>query len=136
MKKDAETGEMMIKNAYIDTIKEIEIMAKLNEGCGSVIQLHEVIDSDKDDKLILIIDYARYGEIMGWDDENLVFETCLEKKKFFNETDIQRIMRDCIIGLDFIHSKNVIHRDIKPQNIMLDANGKACFADFGSSKIF
>ena len=88
MKKNAITGEMVVKNAYLDTIREVEIMAKLGEGSGSIIQLHEVIDSEKDDKLILILDYAHYGEIMSWDDCDLVFETCLENKKFFNETDI------------------------------------------------
>jgi serine/threonine protein kinase len=65
----------------------------------------------------------------------LKFETCLENKKFFNETDIQRIMRDCIIGLDVLHRNNIVHRDIKPQNIMLDEHGKAKFADFGISCI-
>ena len=105
------------------------------QGSGSIIKLHEVIDSEKDDKLILIIDYAHFGEIMSWNDEEMKFETCLENKKFYNETDIQRIMRDLIIGLDFIHQHSVIHRDIKPQNIMLDENGKAKFADFGASTL-
>lgn len=89
-------------------------MSLIGDGHGSVIKLHEVIDCDEEDKLILVIDYAQYGEIMGWDETDLVFETCLEGKKFFNETDIQRIMRDLVIGLDFLHSNGVIHRDIKP----------------------
>ena len=72
---------------------------------------------------------------MSWDETELIFETCLEQKKFFNETDIQRIMRDLVIGLDFLHSSGVVHRDIKPQNIMLDENGKAKYADFGESKL-
>ena len=63
-------------------------MAKLGDGNGSVIRLHEVIDSDSKDKLILVIDYAKFGEIMSWDEDNLKFETCLDNKKFFNEIDI------------------------------------------------
>jgi len=44
-------------------------------------------------------------------------------------------MRDLVIGLDFLHASGVVHRDIKPQNIMLDENGKAKYADFGESKL-
>ena len=57
-KKCPITGEVTIKNAYLDTLREIKIMAKLGEGSGCVIELHEVIDSEPDDKLLLIIDYA------------------------------------------------------------------------------
>lgn len=126
---------MIVKNAYLDTLREIEIMARLGDKSGSVIKLHEIIDSEEDDKLILIIDYAQFGEIMSWDDSTQSFETCLDNKKFFNETDIQRIMRDCVLGLDFLHSNHIIHRDIKPLNIMLDEFGKAKYADFGASLI-
>lgn len=49
---------MIVKNAYLDTLREIKIMAKLGDSSGSVIKLHEVIDSDSDDKLIMILDYA------------------------------------------------------------------------------
>lgn len=112
--KNPATGEVIQKNAYIDTLREVKIMAQLGDGHGSIIELHEVIDSEKDDKLILIIDYAKFGEIQSCDEETMKFETCLENKKYFNETDIQRIMRDCIIGLDVIHEANIVHRDIKP----------------------
>lgn len=106
---------MIAKNAYLDTLREIQIMAILSEDKnGSVIRLHEIIDSEKDDKLMLIIDYAEFGEISSWDEDKLIFETCLENKKYFNETDIQRIMRDCVMGLDMLHTKNIVHRDIKP----------------------
>jgi len=44
-------------------------------------------------------------------------------------------MRDCVIGLDFLHSNNIVHRDIKPLNIMLDEYGKAKYADFGASEM-
>ena len=132
--KNAET-RATVTNAYLDTLREIRIMANLGDGSNSIIKLHEVIDSEKDDKLILIIDYAKFGDIMTWSTEHQQFETCLDNKKYFNETDIQRIMRDCIIGLDYLHENGVVHRDIKPLNIMLDEFGKAKFADFGASAI-
>jgi len=53
-------------------------MSLIGDGHGSVIKLHEVIDCDAEDKLILVIDYAQFGEIMSWDEDEFVFETCLE----------------------------------------------------------
>lgn len=126
---------MVLKNAYLDTIREIRIMGILGDKSGSIIKLREVIDSEPFDKLILIMDYAEFGEIMSWNEGEMMFNTCLQNKKQFNETDIQRIMRDCVLGLDFLHSNQIVHRDIKPQNIMLDQFGKSKFADFGASVI-
>ncbi len=45
--------------------------------------------------------------------------------------DIARIVRDIGAALDYAHSRGVIHRDIKPGNIMLDKSGKAVLTDFG-----
>ena len=111
--KNNQDGEKS-KDFILDTFKEIEIMSMMGDGDGCVIRLHEVIDCEKDDKLILVLDFAQFGEIMSWNEDTETFETCLENKKFFKEEDIQRIMRDLVIGLDYLHTNNMVHRDIKP----------------------
>jgi hypothetical protein len=59
MSKNKDTGEIEVTNSLTDVLREIEIMSKIGDANGSsVIKLHEVIDSEKEDKLILIIDYA------------------------------------------------------------------------------
>ena len=45
--------------------------------------------------------------------------------------DVTRILRDVGAALDYAHSKGVIHRDIKPGNIMINNQGQAILTDFG-----
>ncbi|MFA5794352.1 MAG: tetratricopeptide repeat protein [Candidatus Brocadiia bacterium] len=47
---------------------------------------------------------------------------------------IARIIRDIALALDYAHSQNIIHRDIKPGNILIDKSGKPYLTDFGLAK--
>ena len=46
-----------------------------------------------------------------------------------------RIAREIAEGIEFLHSCNVVHRDLKPKNILLDANNVAKITDLGISRL-
>jgi serum/glucocorticoid-regulated kinase 2 len=41
---------------------------------------------------------------------------------------------EILIGLDHLHSKNIIYRDLKPENLLIGADGHIRIADFGLAK--
>ena len=66
------------------------------------------------------------------DGEDLLKE--LDKKGKFSEKQIKQLLTELLPLLDFVHKKNVIHRDIKPDNIIRNQNGSLVLIDFGVSK--
>ena len=61
-------------------------------------------------------------------------ETLLKTFGPFEEELFQNYTRQIIEGIKYIHSKNVVHRDIKGKNVMLKANGVIKLIDFGCAK--
>lgn len=53
------------------------------------------------------------------------------RKKTLNEEEIATIIYDTLRGLEYLHLRRKIHRDIKAGNILLNTQGHAKLADFG-----
>ncbi|MFQ4142774.1 serine/threonine-protein kinase [Chlorogloeopsis sp. ULAP02] len=67
------------------------------------------------------------------DGQNLLKE--LQQKRGYSAKEVREILLDLLPVLKFIHERGVIHRDIKPQNIIRrKSDGRLCLIDFGSSK--
>jgi Flp pilus assembly protein TadD len=58
----------------------------------------------------------------------------LKKQGKFSPEDAARIILQISRALEVAHGEGVVHRDLKPQNIMLDANGRAYVMDFGIAR--
>lgn len=52
-----------------------------------------------------------------------------------NERVVRRFTHQLLSGVAYLHSKNIVHHDIKPANILVDQNGVVKIADFGSSRL-
>ena len=65
---------------------------------------------------------------------DLRYHLCCNRR--FNE-EITRFFVACLVsGLEHIHRRNVIHRDVKPENLVLDYDGYLRLTDFGISRLW
>ncbi|CAM9447180.1 unnamed protein product, partial [Hapterophycus canaliculatus] len=113
----------------MDSIKrEIAIMKKVHHP--NVLRLYEVMDDPKVNKLYLVLEYCKKGDLMNILNGDTRTVTCDP----MNDTDVWYIMRQIVQGLSFLHLQNIIHGDIKPQNLLVGSDNVAKIADFGISK--
>ncbi|KAK3834168.1 MAG: kinase-like protein [Linnemannia elongata] len=61
-------------------------------------------------------------------------ESCLKRSGPFPEAVIRSFTRQILLGLEYIHSKKIVHRDIKAANVLVDEQGICKISDFGISK--
>ena len=79
----------------------------------------------EDDYLYLVMEFLPGGDFMS----------LLIKKDILTEDEARFYTAELILAIDSIHKINCIHRDIKPDNILIDKNGHIKLSDFGLAKV-
>ena len=72
-----------------------------------------------------MLDYLQGGELFQY----------LRQQKRFPEETARFYAAEIFLALSHLHDKNIIYRDLKPENVLLDSEGHICLTDFGISKI-
>ena len=86
--------------------------------------------------IIRILDAGQDGEVVYFAMPRLAasLDARLEASAGLPEAEVTRAARDVALGMAFAHEGGIVHRDIKPQNILFDAEGTAVLTDFGIAR--
>ena len=148
--KQDNDGNVIVTNLLKDALKEIAILKKLNHP--NIIKLYEILHNYQKEKIYLIMEYADYGDIVEYDEENGIFsinkhvyeiykknkdkeKNSFNDIKYYKEEDIFSFCKYIVLGLDYLHKNGIIHHDIKPNNILLCKKGICKITDFNFSSI-
>ncbi|KAB5575573.1 kinase-like domain-containing protein [Coniochaeta sp. 2T2.1] len=108
-----------------DALREIKHLQELNHP--NIVRLISVFSS-KDQNLNLVLEYLPLGDL-----EDLIKNIDTYR---YSHADIKAWMGMLCRGVWWCHENFVLHRDIKPNNILIAANGEAKLADFGLARSF
>lgn len=130
--KNLETMEIVaLKRVRLDQDDEGVPSSALREICllkelkhKNIVRLHDVLHSERN--MTLVFEYC---------DQDLkkYFDTCGGD---IDQQVVKSFMYQMLKGLAFCHNHNILHRDLKPQNLLINKNGELKLADFGLARSF
>jgi 5'-AMP-activated protein kinase catalytic alpha subunit len=104
-------------------LSEIEILKKIRHK--NIIKLYEIMETPS--SIYLVMEYCNTGELFDY----------IVSKDVLSEKQACVFFQNIIDALSYLHSLNIAHRDVKPENILLDTTSKTInckLIDFGLSK--
>ncbi|KAJ7108640.1 hypothetical protein C8R44DRAFT_294557 [Mycena epipterygia] len=102
--------------------REIEILDQLKHP--NIVRLYDVYETDK--FFGIILEYASGGEL---------FDHILAHR-YLRERDASKLFSQLISGVWYMHQKNIVHRDLKLENLLLDRHRNLIITDFGFANHF
>lgn len=111
----------MLRRGQVEHVKaERNLLAEVDSNC--IVKLY--CSFQDDEFLYLIMEYLPGGDMM----------TLLMRKDTLTEDEARFYVAETVLAIESIHRHNYIHRDIKPDNLLLDRYGHLRLSDFGLCK--
>ncbi|XP_034402652.1 calcium/calmodulin-dependent protein kinase kinase 2 isoform X1 [Cyclopterus lumpus] len=121
--KAAPEGPPQPKGPLERVYQEIAILKKLDHS--NVVKLVEVLDDPSEDHLYMVFELVKQGAVME-----------VPSDKPFSEDQSRFYFQDLLRGIEYLHYQRIIHRDVKPSNLLVGEDGHIKIADFGVSNQF
>jgi serine/threonine-protein kinase len=102
-------------------VREAQAVARLNHP--NIVQVHDF--GEEGEVAYLVLEFIQGRELKAY----------FEASERFDMPSAVRIMSELCHALEFAHNAGVVHRDVKPANVMIDAQGRAKLTDFGVARV-
>ncbi|CAI5702327.1 unnamed protein product [Peronospora effusa] len=120
--KSLEKSAMVLKNQVGHVKAERDILASADQDNNWLVTLHYSFQDDH--RLYMIMEYLPGGDLMG----------LLMKEDTLNEATTRFYAAEMVLAIQSVHDLGYIHRDMKPDNVLLDAHGHLKLTDLGLCK--
>eukprot|EP00768_Dysnectes_brevis_P002146 gnl/Dysnectes_brevis/1679_a1909_1878.p1 GENE.gnl/Dysnectes_brevis/1679_a1909_1878~~gnl/Dysnectes_brevis/1679_a1909_1878.p1 ORF type:complete len:436 (+),score=131.65 gnl/Dysnectes_brevis/1679_a1909_1878:132-1439(+) len=126
--RDISTGEMVaikkvpIEEDYEEILQEVDILKRCDHK--NVTKYHGSFYDDEEEELWIVMELCEEGAI-----SDLMYS----RGRCLNDKETAFLMRESLVGLQYLHKSRMIHRDIKANNILVTSQGEIKLADFGVS---
>lgn len=123
-----EVAIKIIDKSQLDSVnlqkvyREVQIMKLLNHP--HIIKLYQVMETKN--MIYLVSEYASRGEIFDF----------IADKGRLPETLARKMFWQILSAVEYCHNRRIVHRDLKAENLLLDANTNIKIADFGFSNFY
>ncbi|KAE8150951.1 kinase-like domain-containing protein [Aspergillus avenaceus] len=123
-------------------IREISLLKEMNDP--NIVRLFNIVHADGH-KLYLVfefldLDLKKYMEALpvseGGRGKALPDGSTLSKSMGLGDAMVKKFMAQLVEGIRYCHSHRILHRDLKPQNLLIDRDGNLKLADFGLARAF
>ncbi|ETI53503.1 AGC/NDR protein kinase [Phytophthora nicotianae P10297] len=120
--KSLEKSAMVLKNQVGHVKAERDILASADQDNNWLVTLHYSFQDDH--RLYMVMEYLPGGDLMG----------LLMKEDTLNEATTRFYAAEMVLAIQSVHDLGYIHRDMKPDNVLLDAHGHLKLTDLGLCK--
>ena len=100
--------------------REIETLKELDHE--NIIKLYDVVDTTE--TMYLVLELATSGDLLDF----------INSRRYLSERMARTLFTDLVTGIEICHSKNIVHRDLKCENLLLDSHLKLKISDFGFAR--